>query len=134
MDLHQTAITAAFVTEGLHDAGYDHVIKAWDKGAYELVDAVMACVPIIGALRDAVDTELGDDAEYPGVFDYEVSSFAGEWLGQCVIADGDLPDRDAIIAYVTNLVVHFFARSDDQFNVRVGGVIRDAATTLLNEE
>ena len=135
MDQHQTAITAAFVMEGLHDASYERVIKAYAEqgGAFELVDAVMDCVPIILALREAADTEMGDEG-YPGVFDYEVSSYVGAWLGQCMIAQAELPPRDAIIAYVTNLVVHFFSRNDEPLNARVAGAIRDAAASLLNRE
>ena len=133
MDQHQTAITAGFVMEGLHDAGYEHVVKAWDQGAYELVDAVMACVPIILTLREAVDKALGDETSYPGVFDYEVSSIVGEWIGQCVIADGELPERDAMTAYVTNLVVHFFSRDDEPFNTRAANAIRESARALLGD-
>jgi hypothetical protein len=33
-------VIAGFFVEGLHDAGYDKVLKAWDRGCYELINEI----------------------------------------------------------------------------------------------
>lgn len=113
MDQHQTAITAAFVMEGLHRANLDKVMGAYREhgGLIELVDAVMEWAPHIVALRDAADT-VG--AEYPGVFEYEVSLEFGAWLGGSITDDCDLPDRPHAMSILVDLVESFFRLHEDR--------------------
>lgn len=110
---HQAAITAAFLMEGLHDADYERVIKAYQEhgGAIELVDAVMAWVPAIDALRAAAEAVR---VEYPGVFEYEVSATFGHWIGDTIIDDGDLPDRAHAMGILIDTVESFFRVRDDR--------------------
>ena len=130
MDQHQTAITAAFVMEGLHDVGYDNVVKAYrdNGGAIELVDAVMAYVPIIDQFRAAAEAVR---AEYPGVFEYEVSSAFGAWLGGSIIDDGDLPDRPHAVEILLDLVQSFFNVGDDKDMARRLRASLDAAAEAV---
>lgn len=113
MDQHQTAITAAFVMDGLHRAGLGEVIEAYrdQGGLIELVDAVMEWVPHIEALRAAAESVR---AEYPGVFEYEVSLEFGAWLGGSIIDDDDLPDRAHAMSILIDLVDSFFRLGDDR--------------------
>lgn len=111
MDQNQTAITAAFVMEGLHkDHGYYALLQAWDKGAIELVSAVMEYVPIIHRLRSVAEAVVG---EYPGVFEYEVSAPFGHWLGDTIAEEGDMPEQGHAVAILTDLVESFFRRDAD---------------------
>jgi hypothetical protein len=130
MDQHQTAITAAFVMEGLHDAGYDRVVKAYSGhgGAIELVDAVMAWVPAIERLRAAAEA-VHD--EYPGVFEYEVSSAFGHWIGESIVDDGDLPDRAHAMGILIDLVESFFRVRDDKDLSRRMRASLDAAADAI---
>lgn len=113
MDMHQTAITAAFVMDGLHNAGMPDVMAAYTDhgGMIELVDGVMEWVGPIQSLRAAADSLLLD---YPGVFDYEVSIEFGHWLGDSIIEDGDLPDRAHAMAILIDLVESFFRLNGEQ--------------------
>jgi hypothetical protein len=107
MDLHQTAITAAFVMDGLHQADLKEVMSHYigDGGLLEVVDDVMYWVPAITALRAAADQMRPD---YPGVFEYEVSSEFGKWLGGNIIDEGDLPDRGHAMTILIDLVESFY--------------------------
>jgi hypothetical protein len=111
MDQRQTAITAAFVTMGLHKADLRKVFTAYGHGMIELVDAVMEWVPHIEALRAAGETVRN---EYPGVFEYEVSEPFGEWIGESIGDDGDLPNRGHTMEILIDLVESFFRVHDDK--------------------
>lgn len=125
---HQAAITAAFLMEGLHDAGYERVIKAYRNrgGAIELVSAVMEWVPAIDALCAAAEIIV---QEYPGVFEYEVTSTLGQWLGTCIIETGDLPPRDRVMHELAGLVFEFFM-AEKGSNAALHRAL-DKATSLL---
>ncbi len=95
--MRQQLITAAFFMEGLHDArpnhnvkpNYDLLIETWGKGCIELVDALVAYVPLTIRLCEAA--AIACDGNYPGVFDYEVSSDFGRWFGEHIFEHGDEP-------------------------------------------
>ena len=97
--MRQELITASFFMEGLHDArpdhdvkpNYDALIETWGQGCIELVEALVSYVPLATKLCDA--GALANDGEYPGVFDYEVSSPFGKWFGEQILETGDEPSR-----------------------------------------
>jgi len=130
MDQHQTAITAAFVMEGLHDAGYGLVVEAYKEhgGAIELVSAVMAWVPAIDALRAAAETVR---PEYPGVYEYEVSGEFGHWLGDSIIDEGDLPDRGHTMSILIDAVESFFRVDDRDLKRRLRARLDAAANEFM---
>jgi hypothetical protein len=131
MDQHQTAITAAFVMDGLHRADLKEAMTHYigDGGLLEVVDDVMYWVPAIVALRAAADSICLD---YPGVFEYEVSSEFGKWLGGCIIDEGDLPDRSHGMGILVDLVESFFRVKDDPvMKRRLSAVLDAVADTLM---
>jgi hypothetical protein len=130
MDLKLTAITAAFVMNGLHRADLDYIMQAYtgDGGQLELVEGVLEWVPAILALRAAADS-IGVD--YPGVFEYEVSCEFGQWLGGSIIDDGDLPDRGHAMEILIDLVESFFRVKDDPVTARRLRAVIDAAADKL---
>jgi hypothetical protein len=111
MDQRQTAITAAFVMQGLYRADLDKVYKAYDQGMIELVDAAMEWVPRIDALREAAEAVQED---YPGVFEYEVSLEFGDWLGDSIIEYNGLPNDAHAMEILIDLVESFFRVRDDK--------------------
>lgn len=129
-----TAITTAFVMEGMHDSGYDRALKAWQDGgnggALELVEAIVEYVPVLLALRAAADEAMGVES-YPGVFDYEVSHPMGVWLSYEVAAAGGMPDRAKGVAFAARLTREFFVRAHDENAEGVGEAITVAAEHLL---
>lgn len=113
--IHQL-ITAAFFMEGLHDArpdhdvkpNYDALIQTWGQGCIELVDALVSYVPLTSALCEAA--AIACDGNYPGVFDYEVSSGFGRWFGEQILETGDEPSRDNAQIWLHNEVAKFFTQ------------------------
>lgn len=102
-------VTAAFLMEGLHDAGYDKCIEAWDKGCIELVSELAAYAPEIVRLCNAFAEIIG--YEFPGVFDYEVSSSFGAWFGKQIIATGLAPSKESAHSELQKLMLSFFMQS-----------------------
>jgi hypothetical protein len=116
-------ITAAFFIEGLHDArpepdvkpNYDALITTWNKGCIELVDALVGYVPFTLKLSEAGATAC--EGNYPGVFDYEVSSSFGRWFGEHILEHGgDEPQQIDACARLVKEVSAFFVQgmTDEQ--------------------
>ena len=109
-------ITAAFFIEGLHDArpdgdvkpNYDGLIEIWNKGCIELVDALVSYVPLAIKLCDA--GAIACDGCYPGVFDYEVSSYFGKWFGEYILEHGDEPPKIEAYAWLVKEIGVFFTQ------------------------
>jgi hypothetical protein len=118
----QQLITAAFFIEGLHDArpasnvkpNYDVLIETWGKGCIELVDALVSYVPFTSHLCEAAANAC--DGNYPGVFDYEVSSSFGKWFGVYILEHGDEPPKLAAYAWLIKEIGTFFTQgmTDEQ--------------------
>ena len=119
----QQLITAAFFIEGLHDARADHTVKSsydvlletWGKGCIELVDALVSYVPFTNLLCEAA--AIACDGAYPGVFDYEVSSYFGAWFGEYILEHGgDEPPKIEAYAWLVKEIGTFFTQgmTDEQ--------------------
>lgn len=129
MDVRQTAITAAFVMQGLYKADLDKVYKAYGQGMIELVDAAMAWVPHIDALRAAAEAVYD---EYPGVFEYEVSLEFGDWLGDSIIDGGGLPEDGHAMEILIDLIESFFrVRGDKDLSRRLRAALDAEADKLM---
>src|SRR3989338_10882601 len=108
-------ITAAFFMEGLHDAkhgGYDALIPAWGKGCIEMVDALVSYVPFTIKLCEAA--AIASDGNYPGVFDYEVSSPFGKWFGEYILEHGDEPPQAEAKLWLVKEVTAFFTQGSTE--------------------
>jgi len=103
-------LTAAFFVEGLHEVkpgGYDAVITAWGKGCIELVDALVSYVPLATQLCNY--GAIASDGQFPGVFDYEVSSPFGKWFGEYILKHGGkAPSQKEAEAWLVKEVNSFF--------------------------
>jgi hypothetical protein len=109
-------ITAGFFMEGLHDArpdhnvkpNYDGLIEIWNKGCIELVDSLVSYAPYAIQLCEAA--AIAGDGNYPGVFDYEVSSPFGKWFGEHILEHGDEPSKIDAYIWLVNAVGEFFTQ------------------------
>ena len=109
-------ITACFFMEGLHDAraghnvksSYEAIIETWGKGCIELVDVLVSYVPFTSHLCEAA--AIACDGNYPGVFDYEVSSSFGKWFGEHILETGDEPSKVNAQTWLINEVGTFFTQ------------------------
>ncbi len=83
---NNSLLTGAFFMEGLHEAGYDEAINAWDKGCIEMVSEMMSYVEFAEKLVHAVRPVIKDS--FPGVYEYEVCSPFGKRFGNHIIECG----------------------------------------------
>lgn len=106
-------ITAAFFMEGLHDArsnphitpNYDVLLETWGRGCIELIDTLVSHVPL--TLRLCEVAAQACDHNYPGVFDYEVSSCFGRWFGKHILQHGEEPTNQAIHDWLAKQITEF---------------------------
>lgn len=116
LDLQQHLITAAFFIEGLHDArpapavptNYDVLIETWGQGCIELMDELVSYVPLTIQLGNAAASAC--DEQYPGVFDYEVSSPFGKWFGEYILEHGYAPSQAEADSWLAKEVAVFFTQ------------------------
>lgn len=122
INMRHQLITAAFFMEGLHDArpdhnvkpNYDVLIETWGRGCIELVDTLVSYVPFTIKLCEAV--AIVCDGNYPGVFDYEVSSSFGKWFGESILEHGDEPSQENAQTWLVIHIREFFTQglTEDQ--------------------
>jgi hypothetical protein len=104
------AVHAAFFMEGL--IMYNGLIKcvdAWDNGAIELVSELTSYTDCLQDMLRVVN-EFDPNIEWPGVFDYEVSSYFGKWFGKQVIANSDVPSKAVAEKWLAEDILVFFAK------------------------
>lgn len=106
------AIWGAFLYEGLLTHGHDHhrlaaILDSWANGCIELVMATCQHLPEVW-LQISRKWE-SEDTDFPGVFEYEVISPLGEWLGDYLLRhDGRLPDSETVRHKIQSLITDFF--------------------------
>lgn len=99
---------AAFVMEGLHDAGYQACVDAYPRPVLDLVDEVTSYVPYIERLAEAAYAYLdSENIGRPGVFPYEVTSPFGKWWGLYLIENREAPFESVVYTYLTQSVFEF---------------------------
>ncbi len=114
--IQQHLITAGFFVVGLHEvrtvqedgSAYALLIKTWGQGYLELIDSLLAYVPYTLEIADAAARVC--DKNYPGVFDYEVSSAFGKWFGQYVLEHGEEPSTKSAQDWLMNETITFFCQ------------------------
>ena len=107
-------IIAAFLMEGLHDAGCNNVLDAWDCGCVELIDEVTDYVPFIKLMCDTGE-KIGEG--FPGVFDYEVTSPFGKWFGLYIFDYRNAPCIQDRLDKIEELATNFFLRGAETWAV-----------------
>jgi hypothetical protein len=105
------AVWGAFLYEGLLAHSPDHqrtrsILDAWREGCIELV--ISACAHLPEVWEQISSTWNETDVDFPGVFEYEVISPFGEWLGDYLLAhDGHLPDTESVRQKLQELIRGF---------------------------
>jgi hypothetical protein len=137
--MRQQLITAGFFMEGLHDArpghnvkpNYDVLIETWGQGCIELVDALVRYVPLATRLCEAA--AIASDGNYPGVFDYEVSSAFGKWFGEYILEYGVEPSQINAHTWLITHIGAFFAQDlTEQQAENIKAAINDAFMQAIN--
>ena len=119
-----TAIISAFFMEGLHDAGYDLAIERWGNGAFELVQELVGYAAFAEHLVSAIS--VAGKFDFPGVYDYEVSSLFGKWFGLHIIEHGQAPHQTEAEGWLVQATRDFFLQGESTDRGRIEAVIAAA--------
>ena len=105
------AIWGAFLYEGMlactHNKGRERdVLAKWAKGCDELIAAACAFLP---ELWRQIEPRWYE-AQFPGVFEYEVVSPLGVALGDYILISdvGNLPTKENVQEFIQDLIQDFF--------------------------
>jgi hypothetical protein len=104
------AIWGAFLHEGLLVCSKDtsretQVLQRWNQGCAELMAAACAYLPEVWRQIQPRWYE----AQFPGVFEYEVIAPLGVILGDYILLNqGSLPTREFVQEFVRDLIDDFF--------------------------
>lgn len=119
MPANVAAIWGAFLYEGLlacsgNRARDLQVLAKWGQGCDELIAAACAFLPVLWRQIEPRWYE----AQFPGVFEYEVVSPLGVALGDYILLSesGEMPSRDLVLEFVDDLIQDFF-RGDSNADV-----------------
>jgi hypothetical protein len=116
------AVWGAFLHEGLMSAAKDEqrtseVLDAWKQGCIELIIATCEYLPEVWQQITAKWNE--EDVDFPGVFEYEVISPLGKFMGDYLLmSGGNLPDTDRVQQKVRQLIQGFFAQPQPDASVQ----------------
>ena len=111
LPVNVAAVWGGFLYEGLLAPARDQervslILDRWGCGCLELVMAVCDYLP--GLWQQIADLWNRQEVDFPGVFEYEVVSAFGAWLGDWLLAhEGRLPDRDTATEAIARLIARF---------------------------
>jgi hypothetical protein len=105
---HDAAIEGAFLMDGLRDTvDYRAILNAWGHGYVGLVEELTLYAPLCWMLAEAGGELTG---EFPGVYDYEVTSPFGLWFGEYVLDYGCVPPRTEATGWLVDAAFEFFTQ------------------------
>lgn len=112
-ELHDAATSGAFMMEGLTDEV--RLNDLYSKyaclcGAVELIGEMTYYAAVAWQLSRTEYAARVANQDFPGVFDYEVSSEFGRWYG-AALKQGGAPWRDEATAKIEALVHRFWGQS-----------------------
>ena len=110
MDINNVCVTAAFMREGMgcSDDRISNMIQAYEAGYLELVSELCVFAELSENLLAAIP-----DANYPGIYDYEVSTDFGKLFADFVLLHEETPSREDGKAMLIDLISAFFAQGGE---------------------
>lgn len=107
------AVHGAFFMEGLIE--HVGILKCSEAlidegGCIELVVGITAHATFLQEMLLAAN-EHNQNITYPGVLDYEVSSYFGKWYGEQVVTNHDFPSNKAAEEWLIDEVGKFFSQA-----------------------
>lgn len=110
MNTNNIATTAAFMALGLVEGKYDgftsdDIVATWGLGFLELISELVGHAELSELLLE----QQFAGADYPGVYDYEVSEPFGKWFGAYIFEHGgQLPPVEECNAELVRRISAFF--------------------------
>lgn len=104
------AMWGGFIYEGLltPDNRVEALLAAWGQGCIELV--ITACMALPELWKQISHTWNNSEADFPGVFEYEVVAPLGNFMGNYVLAHlGQMPSPDLVKQRISELIHDFFS-------------------------
>ncbi len=102
------ATIGAFIALGVASAGYDKVLEVAGARGIGCIEVIADASLFAPYMQDAIDKE--NEAEWAGVFEYEVAEPFGKWFGNYVITKGYTPLTEECLDVATALHEEFFAQ------------------------
>ena len=108
------SVWGGFLVEGLFAVGATEdrqhaVLQAWGQGCIELVIAASLHMPEVW--RQICHQWEKNDVDFAGVFEYEVVSPLGQYLGDYLLTHGgQLPEPEAVKAEIARMISAFFTQ------------------------
>lgn len=119
LPVNVAAVWGGFLYEGLLAPARDQervtlILDSWGCGCLELVMAVCEYLP--GLWLQIADVWNRHDLDFPGVFEYEVVSAFGAWLGGWLLEhNGRLPTFDQAAEAIARLINRFLHQELREF-------------------
>ena len=104
---HDTAVVGGFFIDGMTLS--DELLKKWNQGCYELVYEVTRYAEYCWQLAEAGGEATG--GEFPGIYDYDVSTEFGKWFGGYIVGYGHSPSPETCRIKLINLAHDFFVKA-----------------------
>ena len=113
---HNSNIVAAFFMDGVHEA-WDNwqgrePLEIWNRGFYELVYDLTQYAEYCYQLGEAG----GKICDFPGVYDYEVSTVFGRWWAEYTLKGRGAPSRVLCRVWLLDAAQKFFKDGDESPN------------------
>ncbi len=134
LPVNVAAVWGGFMYEGLLAPARDQermtlILDTWGCGCLELVMAVCEFLP--GLWAQIADVWERHDFDFPGVFEYEVVSAFGAWLGDWLLEhDGRLPDHDQSAEAIARLIARFM--KPESREIWRGPLVRESAQPIAH--
>lgn len=110
--LSLSTINAAFMAEGLRDNDYQQVLASYSEGGIELIQELTKYIPYLLDLIEMAETVVIDN--YPGVFEYEVTSCFGKWFGEEILRTKHTPSTEDCRQWLFVETLNFFSQELDE--------------------
>jgi hypothetical protein len=131
MMLSNACVTSAFMWQGV--AEDDKLLELWGEGCLELCLEVTQYAELSEAILHAV-TDSGEEYEFPGVYDYDVSEPFGSWFRKEIERlEGSAPEKRDAARALGDAVFEFFAQDDSAKPLTLAARINGAIDSWLKD-
>jgi hypothetical protein len=122
------AQSGMFLMEGLLEVNQETLNKAWGQGFLELVMELSEYAQDVWNLAEVGGAITG---EFPGVYDYEVTTPLGKRFAEWVVEHEDAPTREKFLEWAIEYAYEFFMQGSSE---RVNDGLKAALTLAVSKQ